>query len=201
MVVPPRPEPHLIMVQPPFLFTLSETALNRPAHATEPHERVQRRVRRSVTQIVRERGRLGRVLYHRPAQQHPPLLRGQAGAPRDGPYGSKVSHQRPFAPFQDAVALPRGGGELRRDGVDAPFGRTLRMEAHPPGRRPFARGPLRRNPRLRTRTGLAGPRVGQRPDLRGAGDLGQIREIERVQARQERRIIAEALVAGQPAGA
>jgi len=82
MVVPPRPEPHLIMVQPQFLFTLSETALNRPAHATEPHERVQRRVRRSVTQIVLERGRLGRVLYHRPAQQHPPVMATNVNRPQ-----------------------------------------------------------------------------------------------------------------------
>jgi len=75
------------------------------------------------------------------------------------------------------------------------------MDARPARRRPFARGGLGRDPELGGRTRLARRRPNQRPDLRGARHLGQIREVERVQARQERRVVAEALVTDHPAGA
>src|SRR5205085_5241387 len=54
MVVPARPEPQLVVVQAQFTLALGKAGLDGPAHPADPHEGLQRRVRRGVTQVVLE---------------------------------------------------------------------------------------------------------------------------------------------------
>ena len=108
MVVPARPEPQLVVVQAQFPLALGKAGLDGPAHPADPHEGLQRRVRRGVTQVVFELRHV-RWTVHFAAQHHPDLLGRQAVAHRHRAHCREVGDEGPFAAFQNTVALPGGG--------------------------------------------------------------------------------------------
>src|SRR3954453_16421130 len=124
--VPPRPAPHLILIQPHLPFRALDTFLDRPAGPRYPHQRLQRGVRRAVADVV---GPVGRVAQAPSDQQPVPLIRARQRANRPprpiiapGPLRA-----RPGAPplpvrrghligqrrGRDLRGPPRGGGPER----------------------------------------------------------------------------------------
>ena len=103
---------HFIVRHTPFRLRFLKALLNSPPHATEPHQKAQRRARGRMTDVVRiRRVRPEGTLDHEP---HGPF--GEALFAQGDPVAAQCIHDGAFRAFGDRAAIPSPRRQTLRQG-------------------------------------------------------------------------------------